>query len=75
MVQVVLVAESRRLQAMLATYGIQSQTPKEVEPVQIWSQKQLVQASTERRAETGRKCSAGSTLRQLICAPHSTGWF
>ncbi|XP_043247487.1 probable phosphorylase b kinase regulatory subunit beta isoform X3 [Amphibalanus amphitrite] len=42
-VQVVLVAESRRLQAMLATYGIQSQTPKEVEPVQIWSQKQLVQ--------------------------------
>ncbi|XP_037068061.1 probable phosphorylase b kinase regulatory subunit beta isoform X2 [Pollicipes pollicipes] len=42
-VQVVLVAESRRLQAMLATYGVQSQTPKEVEPVQIWSQRQLVE--------------------------------
>lgn len=32
-----------RLQAMMATYGIQTQTPHEVEPVQIWSSTQLIQ--------------------------------
>ncbi|XP_063236917.1 probable phosphorylase b kinase regulatory subunit beta isoform X2 [Bacillus rossius redtenbacheri] len=42
-VQIVLIAESMRLQAMMATYGIQTQTPHEVEPVQIWSSKELVQ--------------------------------
>ncbi|XP_060518432.1 probable phosphorylase b kinase regulatory subunit beta [Cylas formicarius] len=42
-VQIVLIAESMRLQAMMATYGIQTQTPHEVEPVQIWSSTQLVQ--------------------------------
>ncbi|RWS07321.1 putative phosphorylase b kinase regulatory subunit beta-like protein [Dinothrombium tinctorium] len=42
-VQVVLIAESMRLQAMMATYGIQTQTPLEVEPVQIWPPSQLVQ--------------------------------
>lgn len=42
-VQVVLIAESMRLQAMMGTYGIQTQTPHEVEPVQIWSSKQLEQ--------------------------------
>ena len=42
-VQVILIAESIRLQAMMATYGIQCQTPLEVEPVQIWSPSQLVQ--------------------------------
>lgn len=31
-----------RLQAMMATYGIQTQTPHQVEPVQIWSSTQLV---------------------------------
>lgn len=41
-VQIVLIAESMRLQAMMATYGIQTQTPHEVEPVQIWSSNQLV---------------------------------
>lgn len=41
--QIVLIAESMRLQAMMATYGIQTQTPHEVEPVQIWSSNQLVQ--------------------------------
>ncbi|XP_059481695.1 probable phosphorylase b kinase regulatory subunit beta isoform X2 [Neocloeon triangulifer] len=41
-VQVVLIAESMRLQAMMATYGIQTQTPHEVEPVQICSSSQLV---------------------------------
>lgn len=42
MVQIVLIAESMRLQAMMATYGIQTQTPHQVEPVQIWSSAQLV---------------------------------
>lgn len=28
---------------MMATYGIQTQTPHEVEPVQIWSSTQLVE--------------------------------
>lgn len=42
MVQIVLIAESMRLQAMMATYGIQTQTPHEVEPVQVWSSTQLV---------------------------------
>ncbi|XP_014239926.1 probable phosphorylase b kinase regulatory subunit beta isoform X2 [Cimex lectularius] len=41
-VQIVLIAESMRLQAMMATYGIQTQTPHEVEPIQIWSSNQLV---------------------------------
>lgn len=41
-VQTVLIAESIRLQAMMANYGIQTQTPLEVEPVQIWSSSQLV---------------------------------
>ncbi|XP_031623175.1 probable phosphorylase b kinase regulatory subunit beta isoform X5 [Contarinia nasturtii] len=41
-VQIVLIAESQRLQAMMATYGIQTQTPHEVEPVQIWSSTQLI---------------------------------
>ncbi|XP_057325628.1 probable phosphorylase b kinase regulatory subunit beta isoform X1 [Microplitis mediator] len=41
-VQIVLIAESMRLQAMMATYGIQTQTPHEVEPVQILSSLQLI---------------------------------
>lgn len=38
-----LITESMRLQAMMATYGIQTQTPHEVEPVQIWSSTQLIE--------------------------------
>ncbi|XP_026821358.1 probable phosphorylase b kinase regulatory subunit beta isoform X1 [Rhopalosiphum maidis] len=45
-VQVVLIAESMRLQAMMATYGIQTQTPHEVEPVQIWSSTELMKVYT-----------------------------
>ncbi|XP_049964722.1 probable phosphorylase b kinase regulatory subunit beta isoform X1 [Schistocerca serialis cubense] len=41
-VQIVLIAESMRLQAMMATYGIQTQTPHEVDPVQICSSHELV---------------------------------
>ncbi|XP_053402296.1 phosphorylase b kinase regulatory subunit beta-like isoform X7 [Mercenaria mercenaria] len=42
--QVVLIAESSRLQQLLATYGIQTQTPHQVEPIQIWSPKELSRA-------------------------------
>ena len=35
MIQVVLIAESPRLQQTLATYGIQSQTPHQIEPIQV----------------------------------------
>ena len=44
MIQVVLIAESVRLQQLLATYGIQTQTPHQVEPIQIWSPKELTKA-------------------------------
>lgn len=34
-VQVALISESSQLQMMLSTYGITTQTPHEVEPVQV----------------------------------------
>ncbi|KAF3833119.1 hypothetical protein F7725_026784 [Dissostichus mawsoni] len=40
-IQVALIAESQRLQVFLNTYGIQTQTPQQVEPIQIWPQKEL----------------------------------
>nr|XP_023411445.1 phosphorylase b kinase regulatory subunit beta isoform X4 [Loxodonta africana] len=43
-VHVALVAESQRLQVFLNTYGIQTQTPLQVEPIQIWPQQELVRA-------------------------------
>ncbi|NXL77763.1 KPBB kinase, partial [Leptocoma aspasia] len=43
-VHVALIAESQRLQVFLNTYGIQTQTPHQVEPIQIWAQKELVKA-------------------------------
>ena len=43
-IQVVLMSESMRLQQMLATYGIRTQTPHQVEPVQIWPPSELVKA-------------------------------
>ncbi|XP_052222503.1 phosphorylase b kinase regulatory subunit beta-like isoform X2 [Dreissena polymorpha] len=42
--QIVLIAESSRLQQLLATYGIQTQTPHQIEPIQIWSPKELSKA-------------------------------
>lgn len=41
-VQVALIAESSRLQMMLSTYGISTQTPHELEPVQIWPSWRMV---------------------------------
>ena len=43
-VYVALMAESQRLQVFLNTYGIQTQTPQQVEPIQIWAQQELVKA-------------------------------
>ncbi|NWV80120.1 KPBB kinase, partial [Dasyornis broadbenti] len=43
-VHVALIAESQRLQVFLNTYGIQTQTPQQAEPIQIWAQKELVKA-------------------------------
>uniref|UniRef100_A0A8D0HM59 Phosphorylase b kinase regulatory subunit n=1 Tax=Sphenodon punctatus TaxID=8508 RepID=A0A8D0HM59_SPHPU len=43
-IHLALVAESQRLQVFLNTYGIQTQTPQQVEPIQIWAQQELVKA-------------------------------
>lgn len=43
-VQVSLIAESRNLQASLATFGIETQTPQQIEPIQIWPPSELVKA-------------------------------
>ena len=40
----VLIAESVRLQQTLATYGIQCQTPHQIEPIQIWPPMVLAKA-------------------------------
>ena len=45
-IQVVMISESTRLQCMLANYGIQTQTPTEVEPVQILPPGELVRLLT-----------------------------
>lgn len=41
-VQVSLISESRNLQTTLATFGIETQTPLQIEPIQIWPSSQLV---------------------------------
>ncbi|BHF72293.1 hypothetical protein SprV_0401535700 [Sparganum proliferum] len=44
LVQVVLIAESTRLQQILATYGIRAQTPVEIEPLKLWPPHLIVRA-------------------------------
>jgi len=46
-VQVCLIAQNRSLQANLATYGIEAQTPKEIEPIVICSPHDLIQVYEE----------------------------
>lgn len=41
-VQIVLIAESMRLQAMMATYGIQTQTPHEVSLLYLYTGLNLI---------------------------------
>uniref|UniRef100_A0A8C4Q9C7 Phosphorylase b kinase regulatory subunit n=1 Tax=Eptatretus burgeri TaxID=7764 RepID=A0A8C4Q9C7_EPTBU len=43
-VHVTLIAESQQLQSFLNTYGISTQTPLQLEPIQIWPQHELVKA-------------------------------
>lgn len=43
-VQVSLISESRNLQTTLATFGIETQTPQQIEPIQIWPPSELVKA-------------------------------
>ncbi|GAB1599348.1 phosphorylase b kinase regulatory subunit beta-like [Argonauta hians] len=43
-IQMVLISESAELQKLLGTYGIETQTPRQVEPIQIWSPKELTKA-------------------------------
>lgn len=58
-VQIVLVAESVRLQALLATYGVHTQTPHQIEPIQIWSPNDL----TEVYSKLGDEDKLGLTGR------------
>ncbi|XP_031572074.1 phosphorylase b kinase regulatory subunit beta-like [Actinia tenebrosa] len=41
-VQVALISESRNLQSILATFGIETQTPQQIDPIQIWPPSQLI---------------------------------
>ncbi|GFN77190.1 phosphorylase b kinase regulatory subunit beta, partial [Plakobranchus ocellatus] len=43
-IQIVLISETNRLQQLLGTYGIETQTPHQIEPIQIWSPKELTKA-------------------------------
>ena len=64
MIQVVLISESTRLQCMLANYGILTQTPTEVEPVQIWPPGELVKVLTSMGKSKKLKLS-GRPIRPL----------
>ncbi|KAI2662494.1 Phosphorylase b kinase regulatory subunit beta [Labeo rohita] len=57
-IHVALIAESQRLQVFLNTYGIQTQTPQQVEPIQIWPQKELVKVSlfNQSNSPTNKSC-------------------
>ena len=41
-VQVSLIAESKHLQTVLSTYGFATETPDQVEPIEIWPSQELV---------------------------------
>lgn len=60
-VQIALLAEDEDLQAQLATYGIATQTPKQVEPVQV---RQATELSTV-YAQIGRSDPLGLTGRPV----------
>ena len=62
--QIVVIAESRRLQASLSTYGVITQTPDEIEPVQIWSQWDMVKVF-ERLGNNSRLGLSGRPARPI----------
>ncbi|XP_071957802.1 phosphorylase b kinase regulatory subunit beta-like [Antedon mediterranea] len=83
-VQMVFIAESKRLQATLATYGIVTQTPTQVEPIEIWPPSELVKVYTllgcnEKLGLTGRPLRPVGSLgtskiyrflgRTILCYP------
>ncbi|KAI0980085.1 hypothetical protein GJ496_001041, partial [Pomphorhynchus laevis] len=43
-IHVIAISESARLQQLLLTYGIVTQTPNQIEPIKIWSHLELVRA-------------------------------
>ncbi|KAL3119137.1 hypothetical protein niasHT_003920 [Heterodera trifolii] len=63
-VQVALISESAQLQMMLSTYGITTQTPHEVEPVQIWPSWRMVKLY-ERLGRDEKLGLGGRPLRPL----------
>lgn len=54
-----------RLQVFLNTYGIQTQTPQQVEPIQIWPQKELVKVTETHVLETKKKWHLKCKLCQI----------
>ncbi|PAA78187.1 hypothetical protein BOX15_Mlig017899g1, partial [Macrostomum lignano] len=63
-VQVVLISESVRLQQMLATFGVQSQTPTQVEPITLWPSKNLIRVQ-ECLGRCDRLSLSGRPLRPI----------
>ncbi|MGE5659800.1 MAG: glycoside hydrolase family 15 protein [Actinomycetota bacterium] len=61
LVQIALLAEDEELQTELATYGIATQTPKQVEPIQVRQAKELSDAY----AQLGRNDALGLTGRPV----------
>lgn len=56
-IQIVAISESVRLQQVLATYGIQTQTPKQVEPLLIWPPAELLTAYANLGSNAKLGCS------------------
>lgn len=63
-IHVVLISESSKLQALLSTYGIQTQTPHQVEPIQIWPSQELVKVYEHLGIQTGLGLS-GRPMRPI----------
>uniref|UniRef100_A0A1I8IX09 Phosphorylase b kinase regulatory subunit n=1 Tax=Macrostomum lignano TaxID=282301 RepID=A0A1I8IX09_9PLAT len=66
-VQVVLISESVRLQQMLATFGVQSQTPTQVEPITLWPNAWA--DATALACPAGRSVRLGSWHGQVLQGP------
>jgi phosphorylase kinase alpha/beta subunit len=66
-VQIALIAEDQDLQAKLAAYGIATQTPKQVEPIQVRQAKELVSVYSQigRNGKLGLSGRPARRLRSL----------
>jgi len=56
-IQVSLITENTHLQSILSTYGFATQTPEQVEPIQIWPSQKLVNAYLQLGANEKLKIS------------------